>query len=212
MTLTRKIANFIREPLIEKTETMSHWYWLLKTQFYYRHFFRRIGPGSRIIKPLRLKNVENMSIGSGVIIHKHCWLQTEPNPAQRPELVVGDGSIIGNFNHITCVERVIIEDRVLTADGVFISDHGHAYQNPDRPILEQGITAGKPVVIGRGSWIGENAAIMSCRIGRNCVIGANSVVLNDVPDHSVAVGAPARIVRRLNQHTNLWERVSAADS
>jgi len=206
MSLVRRIVAFAREPMIEKTETISHWYWLLKTQGYYRRFFKKIGAGSRIIKPLRLKNVENIEIGAGVMVHKSCWLQTEM-PFNKPaKLSIGDGCVIGNFNHITCVDSLLIEEKVLTADGVFISDHAHDYRDPARPILEQGIQPGRPVVIGSGSWLGENVVVMSCRIGRNCVIGANSVVLSDIPDYSVAVGAPARVVRRFNQQTKCWER------
>jgi len=212
MSLARKVVGLSREPLIEKTETISHWYWLLKTQFYYRRFFKQIGPRSRIIKPLRLKNVEHITIGPRVLVHKHCWFHTEMLLSKFPELSIGEGCVIGNFNHITCVESVRIEDNVLTADRVFITDHGHAYQDPDRPIIGQGIVAGGPVTIGSGSWIGEGVAIMSSRIGRNCVIGANSVVLNDIPDYSVAVGAPARVVRRFNAQTNSWERLSRGDS
>lgn len=206
MSLFHKISGFIREPLIEKTETIAHWYWLLKTQSYYRHFFQRIGKKSRIIRPLRLKNVEHISIGAEVIIHKHGWLQTQKISKTPPELIIGNGCVIGNFSHITCVNRVCLEAKVLMADGVFITDHSHQYQDITRPVVEQGIQAGRPVTIGFGSWLGENVVVMSCRIGRNCIIGANAVVLDDVPDYCVAVGAPARVVRRWNPQSKTWER------
>ena len=212
MAACEKITAFVREPLIEKSESVSHWYWLLKTQFYYRRYFRHIGSRSRIIKPLRLKNVEHISIGTGVMINKYNWLQTIQIKDRRPELTIGDGCVLGNFNHITCVDRVLLEDKVLTADRVFITDHGHEYADPTRPIIDQGIALRKPVVIGGGSWLGENAVVISCRIGRNCAVGANSVVLSDIPDYSIAVGAPARVVRRFNPETKLWERPSFENS
>ena len=99
-----------------------------------------------------------------------------------------------------------IEDKVLTADRVFISDHGHQYEDPSRPIMDQGVVTRGPVVIGQGSWLGENVAVISSRIGRHCVIGANSVVLNDIPDYSIAVGAPARVIRTFNPRSNAWEK------
>lgn len=140
------------------------------------------------------------------MINKFCWLQTQSATVAVPELSIGSGCIIGNFNHITCVGRVQIEEKVLTADRVFISDHGHQFCDPLVPIVDQGVLVGKPVVIGRGSWLGENVSIISSQIGRNCVIGANSVVLSDIPDYSVAVGAPAKVVRRFNPDTRSWER------
>jgi acetyltransferase-like isoleucine patch superfamily enzyme len=142
------------------------------------------------------------------MINKHCWLLTLLVSDKPPEMVIGHGCAIGHFNHISCVDRVYIEEKVLTADGVFIADHGHHYEDPTMPIVDQGVVSRGPVVIGRGSWLGENVAVISCKIGRNCVIGANSVVLDDIPDYSVAVGAPARVVRRFNPRNNSWERTS----
>ena len=206
LNLPQKLIRFSKDPCIEKTESLSHWYWLLKTQLYYKRYFRNIGRHSRIISPLRLKNVEHVSIGDDVMINKFCWLQTQQEAKALPELTIGSGCVIGNFNHITCVGRVQIEEKVLTADRVFISDHGHEFSDPLVPIIDQGVLVGNPVVIGRGTWLGENVAVISSKIGRNCVIGANSVVLSDIPDFSVAVGTPARVVRRFNPTTRSWER------
>lgn len=207
MRLSEKMASFARQPLVEKTQTLSGLYWGFKTRFYYRHFFRRIGSGSKIFKPLQLRHPEFIAIGVGVMINRHCWLNALPLLKPVPELIIGDGCAIGHFNHITCVERIHIEDKVLTADRVFISDHGHQYEDPSRPVMDQGVVSRGPVVIGQGSWLGENVAVISSRIGRHCVIGANSVVLNDIPDYSIAVGAPARVIRTFSPQRNAWEKV-----
>lgn len=191
---------------MEKTESLSHWYWLLKTQWYYKRYFGNIGRRSRIIQPLRIKNADRITIGDDVMINKCCWLQTQQASKAVPELSIANGCVIGNFSHITCVGRVQIGEKVLLADRVFISDHGHEFSNPLIPIMDQGVLVGKPVVIGAGSWLGENVSVISSQIGRNSVIGANSVVLSDIPDYSVAVGSPARVVRRFNPETRLWER------
>jgi acetyltransferase-like isoleucine patch superfamily enzyme len=193
---------------MEKTETMAHFYWLLKTQFYYRHFFHSIGTRSRIIRPLRLKYVEYISIGREVMINKFCWLQTIQDFSKEPQLIIGDGCIIGNFNHITCAERVCLGEKVLTADRVFISDHSHQFEDPYKSVMEQGVVPRGSVSIGSGSWLGENVVVLSAHIGRNCVIGANSVVTRDIPDYCVAVGSPAIIIRRYNEEKNTWERPS----
>jgi acetyltransferase-like isoleucine patch superfamily enzyme len=59
-------------------------------------------------------------------------------------------------------------------------------------------------VIGEGSWIGHNACVIGVRVGKHCVIGASAVVLRDLPDYSVAVGAPARVVRRYDVEAKAW--------
>ena len=202
-----RLRLFFSEPLLEKTESISDWYWFLKTQIYYRHFFKEIGAGTRILKPLRLRDVECVTLGDRVLIHKFCWLQTVHDGNKSPDLTIGDGCVIGNFNHITCAGQVLIEEEVLTADRVFIKDHSHHYDNPAMPVLKQGIARGTPVTVGAGSWLGENVAVLSCSIGKHCVIGANSVVTKNIPDYCVAAGAPARVIRRYNPATRTWEPV-----
>ena len=85
---------------------------------------------------------------------------------------------------------------------MYIADHTHAYEDAGVPVLAQGITGIAPVEIGDGAWLGQNVVITpGVRVGRGAVVGANSVVRDDVPDFAVAVGAPARVVRRLERDT-----------
>lgn len=143
-------------------------------------------------------------------INRFCWLGAYPQDKQAPpRLVIGSGSSIGNFNHITCINYVEIGEKVLTADRVHISDNTHGFEDPEAPILRQPTTSRGPVVIGPGSWLGEGVSVLSARIGRNCVIGANAVVTSDIPDFSVAVGVPARVIRRYNAESKRWERTVA---
>ena len=69
----------------------------------------------------------------------------------------------------------------------------------NQPIRQNGI-----VEIGEGSWLGHNACVLGASIGKHCVIGANSVVTHDIPDYSVAVGSPAKIIRRYDSTTKTW--------
>jgi len=188
--------------------SFSSKFWLAKTQLFDRFFLGAIGAGSYIVRPLQLRNPQNIFIGANVRIRDQVWLLTLPEiKGHTPKLKIGDDCAIGHFNHITCVNSVEIGMKVLTADRVHISDHGHVYEDTDVPIIDQPVVSNGPVVIGDGTWIGENASILSCRIGRNCVIGANAVVTKDVPDYSVAVGVPARVVKRFDPETRCWERV-----
>jgi acetyltransferase-like isoleucine patch superfamily enzyme len=95
---------------------------------------------------------------------------------------------------------------VLTADRVHISDNEHIFANVSIPVMKQGVTSRGVVAIGEGTWIGENANVLSCKVGRNCVIGANAVVISDIPDFSVAVGVPARVVKRYDPGEKRWTR------
>jgi len=91
--------------------------------------------------------------------------------------------------------RTRIGDHALIGPGVVISTAGHAFEDPSQPVRTQPVTVAD-IEIGAGSWIGARAVIMpGVRIGAGAVVGAGSVVTADVPPNSLAIGAPARVVR-----------------
>ncbi|WP_429086590.1 acyltransferase [Aeromonas allosaccharophila] len=91
---------------------------------------------------------------------------------------------------------ITIEDKVLIGSSVHIYVDTHAFDNPNIPIYDQGFFDSKPVLLKEGCWIGANTVILpGVTIGKNSVIGAGSVVTKSVPDHAVAVGNPARIIK-----------------
>lgn len=91
-----------------------------------------------------------------------------------------------------------LEEGVLIARYVYISDHSHSYNDVNTPIRDQGTTQANPVKIKRGAWIGQGAVICpGVTVGANSVVAANSIVKDDVPDHAIAAGAPARIVKQI---------------
>jgi len=118
--------------------------------------------------------------------------------AGAPECVieVGAGTRFNNRCFVTARQRVTIGRDVLFSNNVFVCDHVHAFADLDRPVMGQGMGEALPVAIGDGTWLGINVAVMpGVRIGRHCVIGANAVVTDDLPDGAVAAGVPARVLR-----------------
>ena len=91
-------------------------------------------------------------------------------------LTIGNRSTLGFNNHITSVNKVIIEEDVLTANNVYISDNIHEYSDVTMPIIKQPIRFQGSVRIGKGSWLGENVCVIGASVGRNSVVGANAVV------------------------------------
>lgn len=162
---------------------------------------------SRLISPLKINGGKNISIGDNVLIEYKSWLAALPLTGGKSELVIEDGCVIGHFNHIYATRSVIIHKNVLTADRVYISDNLHGYENIDVPILLQPIVQKNNVEIGEGSWLGENVCVLGARIGKHCVIGANSVVTRDIPDYSIAVGAPARVIKQFCFKNKQWQTV-----
>ncbi len=175
--------------------------------------FSEIGHGSRIAPPLRFYGLNQMSLGEGVMINPDCWLQTIPGLGDEhsPKLIIKAHAGIGMGAHISAAKQIVIEEHVLLGRNVHISDHAHAFENVKIPIMQQGINEIAPVSIGRGTWLGQNVVVLpGVTIGLHCIIGANSVVRSSIPDFSVAVGAPARVVKRHNPETGQWEKIKAA--
>ncbi len=170
--------------------------------------FRHFGKKSLILCPLQIDGKKNIFVGNHVVVGGYSWLAAMPlTNNDKPQLIISNNCSIGNFNHIYATSEIIFEDSVLTADKVYISDNLHTYEDVSKPIIEQPIKQLKKIRIGEGSWIGENVCIIGASIGKHCTIGANSVVTHDIPDYSVAVGAPARVIKRYNFETQQWEKV-----
>jgi acetyltransferase-like isoleucine patch superfamily enzyme len=176
----------------------------IKFRFMRASKFKICGVKVFIHSPYRIDGEKNIQIGDRSIFQSGTWLYCLPNGTHDGCLKIGSDCIFGYNNHIAAVKEIVIEDFVLTANNVYISDNIHEYEDINIPIINQPIRFKKSVFIGRGSWIGENVSIIGAKIGRNCVIGANSVVTHDVPDFSVAVGAPAKVIRQYDQKINQW--------
>jgi acetyltransferase-like isoleucine patch superfamily enzyme len=110
-------------------------------------------------------------------------------------LRIGDKAVFGRENTVNCYLDIEIGAGTLVADWVYICDFDHVISDVHRPIKDQGIVK-TPVRVGPDCWLGAKVSVLrGTTIGRGCVLGAHAVVRGDVPDYSIAVGAPARVVR-----------------
>jgi acetyltransferase-like isoleucine patch superfamily enzyme len=167
-----------------------------------------IGSGSKLLQPI-ITGGKRIFIGKNVYVRKHTWLAADPVTGDAHcRLTIGDGTYIGNFCHIYATSSIQIGNKVLLADRVYLSDNVHSYENIHQPIMEQPVKQLKPVILKDGCWLGENVCVIGATIGRNSVVGANSVVTKDVPDYCVAVGSPAKIIKRYNTSTNSWQKTN----
>lgn len=171
--------------------------------------FGQIGWRTHIEKPLRIDNRGNIYLENGVSIGAYCWLAAKPktSPSGQARLVIREGCSVGDFAHIYATKEIFIDKNVLAANFVYISDNIHGYEDIYTPIIHQPIVQKQTVHIGEGSWIGEHVCIIGASIGKHCVIGANSVVTHDIPDYCIAVGSPAKVIKKYNLGTHQWEKV-----
>ena len=162
--------------------------------------FAHFGRHSVLMNPLRLAGEERISVGDHVFVGEGSWLQTLPDgESQSVAVSIGSGTSIAGGCVLSAVRSVCLEENVLLARNVYISDHIHKYTQTDVPIMHQGMDKIGPVLIRRGAWLGQNVVVCpGVTVGQNSVVGANSVVVQDIPDFSVAVGAPARVVKTIS--------------
>jgi acetyltransferase-like isoleucine patch superfamily enzyme len=180
-------------------------YAVFKSPFY-KAYLGSIGNGSKLINTT-LTGAKRIFIGSKVYINDEGWLACAPLTGDaNAKLVIGDGTYIGRFCHIYATSKIEIGKKVLMADKVYISDNLHSYENVDLPVIDQPIKQTKQVTIADGAWLGENVCVIGASIGRNSVIGANSIVNKDIPDFCVAIGSPAVIIKRYNLATKQWRK------
>ncbi len=166
----------------------------------YRRFrFHSFGKGSIVHRPNWIVGAGHIAIGERVLTLHGLWLAVEKPGWDLPAPVIriGDGVAIRPYCTISAAESVVIENDVVISAFTSVIDSDHSI-GPHPNLLSNPLKP-TPVRIGRGTWIGERVAVLrGSNIGEYSVIGANSVVKGDIPPHSVAVGAPARVVGTTN--------------
>jgi acetyltransferase-like isoleucine patch superfamily enzyme len=180
-------------------------YAVFKSPFY-KACLGSIGNGSKLINTT-LSGGKRIFIGSKVYVNDRGWLACEALTGEAdPQLTIGDGTYIGRFCHIYATSKIEIGKKVLMADKVYISDNLHSYENVDLPVIDQPIKQAGKVTISDGAWLGENVCVIGASVGKNSVIGANSIVNKNIPDYCVAIGSPAVVIKRYNFETKQWQK------
>jgi acetyltransferase-like isoleucine patch superfamily enzyme len=133
-------------------------------------------------------------VGEGTLLEPGCWLTLAPEA----RIEIGRGCFLNRGTMLAALERIEIGDHVMFANNCFVGDSDHRYDDPNRPITEQGFVPRGPVRIGSNCWFGVGCVVTGgVQIGDRSVIGANSVVTKDIPPGVIAAGIPARVVRAI---------------
>jgi acetyltransferase-like isoleucine patch superfamily enzyme len=141
---------------------------------------------------LDAKGTDNRGIliGNGVFVGRNTILS-----CKNGDIVIGDHANLGFNCEIFSASRVRVGKSILMAAYTYLVGGDHLYDRTDIPVLEQGRTA-RGIDIGDGVWLGTHVVVTDgSTIGRDAIIGAGAVVVGDVPEFAIAVGAPARVTR-----------------
>jgi acetyltransferase-like isoleucine patch superfamily enzyme len=162
-----------------------HWHFLR------REAFVRFPVHGNVLEALEEGRLE---VGAGTVLEPGVWI-TAPEEAR---VRIGAGCFLNLGVMVASLRLVEIGDHCMLANGCFVSDADHRFDDLGRPVTWQGFTTRGPTRLGANVWLGANVVVTSgVTIGERCVVGANSVVTRDLPPRSVAAGAPARVLRTI---------------
>jgi acetyltransferase-like isoleucine patch superfamily enzyme len=175
-------------------------------------------PGFQAARSPRLLGLTHIHLGPDFHARDFLWLEAVVHyrehgeeAAYEPALRIGASARLSDNVHIGCLHRVTIGDHLLCGSRVLITDHAHGSYNgagasdPAIPPAQRPLASTAPVEIGNNVWLGDGVAVLAgAQIGDGCVIGANSVVTGAIPAGTIAVGSPARPVRRWDGVARAW--------
>lgn len=164
--------------------------------------YRKIMSTVLISRETKIFNFKNILFSKNIIIGRYCILK----PTEKSKIKICEGVNIGPRCILNADNFILIEKNVIIAPNVFISDHDHQYRDVNVAIKFQGTTKNDGIIkIGEDSWIGTNSVIVgNVIIGKHVIIGANSLVNKNIPDYCVAVGNPAKNIKRYDNKLCKW--------
>jgi len=161
-------------------------------QFMKRGAFVRWPVQGNVLEAFREGRLE---VGAETLFEPGVWI-TCPGDAR---IRIGEGTFFNMGVMVAAHELVEIGDHCMFANGCFVTDGNHRFDDPDKPVTWQGFSSKGPTRVGDNVWCGANVVITSgVTVGERSVIGANSVVTEDIPPFSIAAGAPAKVIKSVN--------------
>lgn len=193
----------------EGLKKLVHWSILIPKQtrprlwikWFVNPFYHKKGKGACVRPRTRMDVVpwNKFELGKGSTVEDFSAINNGVG-----SVIIGDRTKIGLSN--TIIGPVAIGNDIRLAQNVTLSGLNHNYEDVSRPIHEQGVST-SPITIEDATWIGANVVVLAgVTIGKHCVIAAGSIVTKDIPAYSVAVGNPARVLKKYNRETNTWEK------
>tara|TARA_R110000772_G_scaffold82326_1_gene174652 strand:- start:191 stop:805 length:615 start_codon:yes stop_codon:yes gene_type:complete len=194
----------------DKLKKLVHWSILIPNQtrprlwikWFVNPFYHKKGKGACVRRRTRMDVVpwNKFELGAHSTIEDFSAINNGVG-----SVIIGDQTKIGLSN--TIIGPVIIGNNIRLAQNITLSGLNHNYQDVSIPIHFQGVST-SPIVIEDDTWIGANVVVLAgVKVGKHSIIAAGSVVTKDIPPYSVAVGNPARVLKKYSPQTKIWEKL-----
>ncbi|MDM1547828.1 acetyltransferase [Empedobacter falsenii] len=169
---------------------------------------------ARIIRfPIDIRGKKFIKVSKGFTTGVGCRIEAYPENNQQT-LFFGENFQMNDYVHITAMKKVVIGNNVLFASKIYVSDCSHGSyagdENDSNPesIPHDRKLHSKPVVIEDNVWLGEFVSVLpGVTIGKGTIVGANSVVSKSLPPNVIAVGTPAKPIKKYNFESQRWEKI-----
>lgn len=169
---------------------------------------------AKIIRfPIRIRGKKLITVGKGFVTGFNCRIDAYTESNKKFVINIGTNVQINDNVHIGAVESITIGDNVLIASKVFITDHNHGNYSGDNQDSPNSIPQERPiysnkVVIEKNVWLGEFVSVLpGVTIGEGSIIGTMSVVNKNIPPFSIAVGSPAKVIKRYDHNQKKWLKI-----
>lgn len=173
---------------------------------------RNIGEKSILGFNVHVLGWNNIKIGSNTIIGDNSWLNVNDRKKDTIGIDIGNNCYISKNNVISSSKKLIIKDFYMSNINVHLLGSNHIISNPMKPYIQTGATKEDTLYIGTNVWMGASSCVLgNVTVGHGSIIGAGSIVTKDIPPFSIAVGNPAKIIKRFSFKLNKWVSINEYD-
>ena len=154
---------------------------------------------------VRLVGINNIYIGKNTLLSENVWLNVNHRNGFEKKIQIGNNCHIGLANYFSCGPSIVLKDYCFTGIDCHFLGSGHEINNPFVPYIASGLTEGASIEIGVNCWLTTSVTVLQgVKIGHGSVIGARSVVTSDIPPFSLAIGNPAKVIKRYDFLNSKW--------